>query len=475
MRFAALLVLPALLHAQPPAINQEGVFNSASRMPPSLPGGALAPGSRIIIEGLRFEPESEVKLGDRKLRVLSSAPARIEALLPPALPPGRAAIQVTNRDGVSRPFEVRIAAANLGLYSANDKSWGPARMERPFVLSGTGLGAERHPEIFVGGRRAKLIRAGPHPSDPGVDEIEFSPAAGSPEGCFVPILARLPNGQVSNTVAAAIGRCAPPDLRGDMLLLLARVTARIRPYGLRDVDVTQDYGAAVFAPEPAIATLLNAWRLLPPPGTCTAYTGKFSEDANLLTTGSLFAGAIGAGGHDHGKTVTIRGAKNNETLPRSPDTPGYYAARIGVDKPIARPGPPLFLSPGDYKFEWSGGSATLAMPAPFSWNNASRLDALDRAAGFTVEWRNSSAPRIGIVAVSVNPDTTAMGAAICVADASTQRFRVPPETLANLPPTAREPGLPLSLVMLAPLPELTRSGTGLSIATTVRAESVRWR
>src|SRR5205814_9555973 len=46
------LLLPVLLVAlgfsangQPPAIDQEGVRNAASRIPPSLPGGELAPGA----------------------------------------------------------------------------------------------------------------------------------------------------------------------------------------------------------------------------------------------------------------------------------------------------------------------------------------------------------------------------------------------------------------------------------------------
>ena len=164
MRFAALLAWPVLLIAQPPAINQEGLFNAASRMPLSLPGGALASGSRIIIEGLRFEPQAQVH--GVKLRVISAAPTRMEALLPTLLPSGPASITVSNRDGVSRPFGVRIASASPGIYSANDKSWGPARMERPFVLTGTGFGTERRPEILVAGRRASLIRIGPHPSEP---------------------------------------------------------------------------------------------------------------------------------------------------------------------------------------------------------------------------------------------------------------------------------------------------------------------
>ena len=470
MRFAALLVLTARLHAQPPAINQEGVFNAASRMPPSLPGGAMAPGSRIVIQGLRFEPDSEVRLGTTQLRTLSIAPTRIEALLPRQVSPGRAAVTVSNRDGVSRPFEILITTAALGLYSANDKSWGPARMDRPYVLTGTGLGAERHPEIFAGSRRARLIRVGAHPSEAGMDEIEFAPDPATPEGCFVPVLARLSNGMVSNTVAVPIGRCTPPQLHGDQFLMLARILAHIRPYSLRAVDFTEDFGAAVFAPETVIATLLNPWRLLPPVGLCTAYTGPFYSDVGESTLSGFFSGIVGAQGRDSGRVVMVRGNGAEEPLPRAPTATGFYTGVLGVDKPLQHPGPPLFLSPGDYTLSWTGGSQRLTMPPSFTWTNAGRLETLDRAAGVTVEWRANPLPRMGIVAVSVDPDTTAMAACFCLGAGASGKFHIPPEMMANIPPTRREQRLPTSLLMLVPLPD-----NPLAFATTIRAQSVMWK
>jgi hypothetical protein len=349
-------------------------------------------------------------------------------------------------------------------------------MDRPFVLTATGLAGEPHPEVIAGGRRARLVRAGPRASDPGIDEIEFAPAKDTVEGCFVPVLVRLRNGMVSNTVAVPIGHCDPPGFAGGTFLLLARILARIRPYSLRAVDFTQDFGAAVFASESAIGTLLNPWRLRPPLSTCTAYTGKFYGDVAESTLPVFFAGMVGAQGRDAGDAVIIRGHDVESTLPRDASTVGFYSGSLGVDKPLYRPGPPLFLSPGSYALSWTGGSARISMPAPFTWTNASRLDSFNRASGVTVEWSASPAPRMGVVAVSVNPDTTAMGACFCLAPADPGGFRIPPEMLANLPPTPREPGLPMSLLILAPLPEgLSRIERGFSLATTIRAQSVMWR
>ena len=78
-------MMAVLAVAQPPAILQEGVFNAASHMPPSLPGGGIAPGSRFLIRGLRFAPDSKIELADGSDTLIrSSAAEEIEAVLSPA-------------------------------------------------------------------------------------------------------------------------------------------------------------------------------------------------------------------------------------------------------------------------------------------------------------------------------------------------------------------------------------------------------
>ncbi len=468
------LLLPLVCLAQPPAIDQEGVFNAASRIPPSLPGGGLAPGARIVIKGLRFEANSKVRISAHDAQVLSVSPTRILALVPEPLPAGNAGLTVANGDGVSRPFAVRIVPAAFGFYSANDKSWGPAKMERPYLLTGTGLGAVRNPAIFVAGKPARLLRAGPKPGLPGIDEIEFALPEATPSGCYVPVLARIPGGPVSNTVSIPVGECKDPPIDAGVFLLLARMSSHIRTFTERGIDFTQDLAAAAFAPPPVIATLLNPWRLRPPVGTCTAYTGPFYSSVDEATLPGFFADVIGGDGRDAGPVV-LRGAHRPVTIPNQ--APGFYHDIIGADKSVYRAESPLVLAPGDYTVSWSSGAARLAMPALFSWTNASRIDTVNRAEGVTVEWK-SRAPLMGILAVNVDPDSTSMGACFCVATGG--RFHIPPESLANLPAASREPGLPLSLLILAPLPDLQRlvSEGGdriLALVTTLRAESVDYQ
>ncbi|MBS1855040.1 MAG: hypothetical protein JST11_06730 [Acidobacteria bacterium] len=469
---ALLLLLPTTLClAQPPAINQEGVFNAASRIPPSLPGGGLAPGARFVIRGLRFEAGSKVRIAGQDVRLLSVSPTEILALMPPAPSAGYAEVTVSNSDGVSRPFRVRIVPAAFGFFSANGKSWGPAKMERPYLLTGTGLGGVRNPEVFVAGKPARVLRAGPRPGAPGIDEIEFAIPDGTPAGCFVPVLARIPGGPVSNTVAVPVGECKETAIDSSVFLLLTRMSSHIRTFTERGIDFTQDFAAAVFAEPPAIAALLNPWRLRPPVGTCTAYTGPFYPSVDESTLPGFFADSVGDAGHAAGHVV-LRGARATVDLPQP--SPGLYHDVIGADKSIYRAERPLVLSPGDFTLSWNSGTVHLAMPSLFSWTNASRIATVTRSEGLTVEWK-SREPMMGILVVNVDADSASMGACFCLATGS--RFHVPPESLANVPPGSREPGLPLSLVVLAPLPELQHlvaaSGQNvLALVTTLRAESV---
>ncbi len=474
MRALFLLLWAAAALAQPPAIDQEGVFNAASHIPPSLPGGGLAPGARIFIKGLRFAADSRVLAGSREARVLSSTPTLIEALLPGELAPGRSQLTVTNRDGASRPFPIRIVPAAPGLYSANGKSWGPALMERPYLLTGTGLGAVRDPEIFAGGKRARLLRAAPKPGAPGIDEIEFALPPDTPAGCHVPVLARIPGGATSNTVSVPVGECREEPVQATAFLLLVRMFNRVRAFGDHPIDFTQDVAAALFAPAEGIAAMLNPWRLRPPEGTCTAYTGPFYAAVDEPTIADFFGGVIGKRGIDAGK-VALRTARGAIPIPR--DTPGYYHSIIGTDKLVYHTAGPLVLSPGPYTLEWNSGAARLVMPEPFTWSNPGRAATVTRAAGVTVEWKPRE-PRMAIVAVNVDPDSASMGLCFCVASGG--RFTIPPESLANIPATSPEQGLPLSLLIVAPLPDLASvpSGGGasaLSLATTMRVVSVDYR
>ena len=124
-----LIALAARVEAQP-GIRQNGVFNSASHIPPTLSGGALAPGARFTMLGVRFgsSPGTTIMLSSAgfaiPVQTIEVTAGRIEALLPRSTPPGSAKLVVTTDGKASKPFSVTIAPSNPGIYSRNGEVGG---------------------------------------------------------------------------------------------------------------------------------------------------------------------------------------------------------------------------------------------------------------------------------------------------------------------------------------------------------------
>jgi len=498
MLFAA---IPCALSAQPPAITQEGVRNSASQMPPSLPGGAIAPGSLFTVDGLRLaggnstthvhvlQPNSNVEV-----QLISATAERLEALMPPQTPPGDAQLVVTRDGSSSRPFPLRIAPA-FGIFSRNGKGWGageirnsgemantlaaPARSGAVATMVGTGLGTARAVEVFVGGMRASVLSRKPRPAQPGREEISFQLAKNTPLGCHVPVLVRL-GASVSNVVTMSIAakdRPCPDAPWPAALILLARVMMRVRLIAGVPVDFTADIGAAIFPPEDAGANLPPVSELLPPLATCTSYTGRWPSDFAALPAGA---------GRDAGPQISVAGPKGALSVGPSPS--GFYTAKLGGGIPFVQP-KPLFLDSGEYRISAPGGrdigewategpyNATLKPLLP------AHLDTIDRARGVTVRWRGAAArERVIVIAANVDPLTGGAGICLCVAPGAAGRWHVPSVLLANLPASRDVARVPLNYLLIGTLPagvpqRFSARGVagGAVLFTTVRGRTVKYK
>src|ERR1700722_7959419 len=163
-----------------PGIGQNGVVNTASRIPPTLPGGALARGSRFTISGVRFEEgHTTVTLAQKEdstpVRLIQVSGKRIEAIVPAAAALGPSSLIVSVSGLKSKPFPIEIAAFNPGIYSVFGEGWGPGRImnldaagegspnteENParpgqtISLLVTGMGAETGATVNIGGRAGR--------------------------------------------------------------------------------------------------------------------------------------------------------------------------------------------------------------------------------------------------------------------------------------------------------------------------------
>ncbi len=466
--------MSASLPAQPPAISQNGVVNSASQIPPTLAGGVLAPGARFAVSGVRLKDAALVfrqKSASWNVRVLSSSSDHIEGIVPDNMPPGQVELRVHTGAFTSQPFAVTIVRSSPGLYSRNGLGWGPGRIrnlaqsgrensfdhpaqqgERIAVLA---TGTRGLPEFYLGGSSARLISM--HALDePGSQEFTVEIPRSAPESCFVPLFAQVPGAAPSNVVTVAIrrggGACrastgAPvPLLEGRIagVIVLSRTAALSRNGREKWVD---DHGTAVFANKdngPAVTPLL----IVPPPGTCTVYTG--SSQSSFTMPSSLSAGMLndlGTQGIDEGRSLLLRNAKSTREIPYTPGAVGYYNAPLGTDVGTRRP---LFLNPGEI-FTLASARFTLpiGMPNAIEWTNRDQISEVDRAHGVTLAWHPRTSQTVLILASNADQFTTARAICFCAARGQDGQFTIPPAMLANFPVTYDVGGRPYNQLGLA--------------------------
>ena len=128
----ASVFLSGLCNAQPPFIVYRGVYNTASFMPPGIPGGAIARGSTFAIFGRNFSPATTPTLAfplpnllggvsitvTQGTTVLNAIPVglsagQINAIMPSNTPLGMVSVQVTFNNAKSNPVPVQIGRAHV--------------------------------------------------------------------------------------------------------------------------------------------------------------------------------------------------------------------------------------------------------------------------------------------------------------------------------------------------------------------------
>jgi uncharacterized protein (TIGR03437 family) len=495
--------LAAAQTVAPPAIAPGGVVNAASRTPAGLPGGAIARGARIMIPGVRLGPEAAVRgpeadpperLADVSVRIRQGGAAvnaglllvsaeRIEAWLPLALQEGAAQLTVTHRGLASEPYPLSIVASSAGFFSSETAPDAlPAATGRasaapgePVSLWATGWSGAT-PEVFVGGQPAGAVRVARETCCQGVERVEFRVPPGAPLGCFVPVLARTPEGRTTNAAHIAVHAPGQPcrdeldwfresveraDRAGFIVLARVSLDARFAPRTGARFDF--DYGVGAFGHQRAGQRIFPP---LPPPGACTVFTARVNlrqilgQARSPAEWASIPQLAAGNRGLDAGAAISVAGPAGARALDRDPRRNVHYSAFLGGQPPLShQPARPLYLRAGAYALSAPGGAdigpflAKLEAPRPIVWKNRGRVSEVDRAAGLALEWKAASAAD-AVLIVAANADRFSGDSAmcLCLAPARDGRFHVPPLALSNLPPTLDDDDLAASYLVIAEIP-----------------------
>ena len=457
----------------------ESVSNAAGQRPAAMPGAGLARGAIISLVGTGLGPTEGIEAAADELTAAlagvtveiaqSDSPwqalplfvsaTRIDALIPPNAPLGMASLTVNYLGETSEPVEIPVIPSGLGLYPLESEEFSrklnsPVARGARYMLRGTGLGTtlgsgrhkrakKRDLELFVGGRRARLLSARPSGCCEGVDEIEFEVPKNAPGGCGTPVQARLFGSLPSNVVPLPIGpsgeacpgfRRARETLRGGgnagvVLLIRADIYNDLPELGEETLFLV-DIGLAGFLSQNQSPEALEPFLALPPPGACTAYIDTLGSFPFKTLDERIWQRILdGNQPLDVGRSLKVRWADETRFIPVSADHKGLYSALS------------LLLEPGSYTVSTEGGSAvgpfavSIPVPEPIQWTNRDRMAQIDRSRDLTIRWKNGADGTVMVAGFNVDRTTQSSVFFLCRERAAKRRLTVPTAILQMIPPT----------------------------------------
>jgi uncharacterized protein (TIGR03437 family) len=503
---AAAVSLVALSGADipvPPAIAPGGIVNAASLLPASLRGGAIAPGARFTIPGVRLGPvaplrgsESDppsnlagvsVRIAQRDrvvdARLLFVSATRIDAWMPEDAPLGSVQLTVTYQGRASEPYALELVGASVGLFSdATAPDSLPAAKRKPegapgdtVTLWSTGWG-KKPLDFFVGGKPVKAVRTTAEACCRGVEQMALRMPEGTPLGCFVPVQARTSDGRPSNAVPIAVhppGEACRDDLdwfRDSVehaaragFVALVRVSLELKPALSAGSQYQFDYGIGSFGRQESGQ---RQFPPLPPLNTCTVLAARLNlrrimgQARTPAEWTSIPERTPGNRRLDLGDAIAIAGPEGERALSRDARQHDYYSAMLGGLAPLSHDIPkPMYLGHGSYTLSAPGGedigpfSVTMDVPPPVVWKNRGRAGEIERDAGVTVEWKAARAnDAILILAANANRYSGDSAVCLCLAPVRAGHFRIPPIALGNLPPTLESDEASASYLLLMEIP-----------------------
>ncbi len=409
---------------------------------PSTP--MLAPGSLAIVNYTPTAPPSTLAATVSLLpasaaaptpaQVISVIPYAITFVVPDSVPPGDAQLVYKVSNSNTQWTRVSIVPANLSLFRRGPTGplvaqninpdgtqelnglTAPAQPSQAVVLWGTGLGATPGSAVGItlGGVAQTVLYAGAAPGQPGLNQINFRVAPGTPDGCYVPLTVTYGTRSLTSFLSkTSDGQpCHHPfDLSFEAMKLLDN------GIGITTGEVT--LSTAIQAPASDRASRQETAQVLFPQRNASDIAANFSAPAGsavqpcAISPGTLsLLGAIISNG-DVG-SVTLGNATSSLTLPWTSPPSGDAAL-----KDLA---PPVFAA-GDWTWKGSGGPLLAAssfdfhLPPPLQIAGGAPL-VFDRSQDQTITWDGSGFDSAAVVHVSVTAQYIGAPVLTCFVPAS---------------------------------------------------------
>jgi uncharacterized protein (TIGR03437 family) len=476
----------AMVAGAQPAITTNGIVNAASSVPVGLPNSSIAQGSMFSIYGTAMGPASSppllsfplqktlggvtVQIQDasgatRQAIPLYVGPTQINAILPSATAVGTATATVTYGGSTSAPASFAVVKSSFGTLALNQGGSGPgivlnyvqnaswpvntiissAQPGQSVVLWGTGLGPVTGDEtvapvqtdlrsgldpmyLWVGGQKVNIDYAG-RSTAAGQDQINFK--APNIPGCWVPVMLQIGD-VVSNTVTISIapsgGMCQDPTVPTLNPVVveangLKEGSLLLEQYTLHQPPPTGDSKPTLVA---SAEFGMYAW---PSPLFPSSQAGMGIDTYGACTVNALAMAPSSL--LDAGSPMTLTGPDGATTTLTQPRLypQGFYDA-----VPNALPAGVYTLKNGSGGKDVGSFTASLTLPAPFTWTNPDPLTVIDRTLPQKFTWTGGSGDVFIVGSSSAIVNRAYVGATFtCLAKASDGSFTVPTYVLAALP------------------------------------------
>lgn len=546
--FAVVLSAVSLFAAPAP----NSVQNPGTNLLYGMANYGIAQGSIFIVYGTGLGPTSIVSAPSLPLQTTLSNTSvsvtvgsttvpclmfytlatQVAALLPSNTPTGNGTLTVTYNGVMGSSTPITVVPSAFGMISVNEAGTGPALATHgdntvvsatnttypgeEIVIWGTGLGPlpagvsdANSPgangqnlgsiTIYVGGVQVTNVEYhGRNPSDPGLDQINFTIPASVSAGCYVSLqIVSSVNGSpvVSNTttLAVASSRSTCADANGLSFstiepILNSKGSVRIGYLGLSESQLslaglglgseTSVSGSGSFQQLTA-AQITGSTGVfsLPSIGSCTIIV----EYPNTTTTTTPLPAGL-----DAGTPIPIMGptSASSGNLVETSGSKGSYST------PFMGAGSLTALPSGTYTFTGPGGAdvgafmATLKVPANLTWTNETTVTAnpIPRANPLTLTWTGGDpSSYVIIVGESENPINNSSTGAIfyCIAPVAPGTFTIPAAVLLSLPPTSSAAGAFGFLEMGSTTTPVSFTATGLDLgyasASSYSGSTVTWQ
>jgi uncharacterized protein (TIGR03437 family) len=309
----------------------------------------------------------------------------------------------------------------------------PAQPGQPVVIVGTGLGSTPQSAVGItlGGVAQTVLYAGAAPGLPGVNQINFRIAAGTPDGCYLPLIVTYGTQSVTSFLSKTSDGlpCHHP-----FRLSVAVMQLLDRGGSVQTGEIVMTTG--IEAASAARASRQESAQFVGLDFNASTIAGYFTgtatnpaQSACTIVNASGTGGFFGSGGFDPSAlgVITLKSATSTLTLPWNSPEP--------ADSPL-NDLPPAVIAAGPWTASTSGGSILAAssfgfvLPPPIQIAGGAPLT-LNRSQSQTIAWSGSgydSNAMLQLTLTSQNPGSPVL---TCAVPAQTGGVTLPPNLLAQ--------------------------------------------